>query len=99
VFDLPLGYDVDHSTDFFGLVAYQRIALPNGSPVAISVPLVGWLLPSLDMGVADHAPEVRSIVVLHRINDEAVMESSWDEGPTVPPVPDETEPQEVTGGG
>jgi len=99
-FNLPTGWSPDTSTDFFAIVAYQRLAqgTNTGPSVAIRPALVGWLVPSAVMHVGG-APDVKSIAWLHRKGEEGVMPSSWDEGPTVPPVPDDNEPEEVTGGG
>ena len=78
-------------------MAYQRIAV-GGSSIVVKPALEGFIAPDTAWQVASSV-DVKFQLNIPNIHDTPDVAGTWDQGPTVPPVPDETEPQEVPGGG
>ncbi|MFN0007943.1 MAG: FG-GAP repeat domain-containing protein [Planctomycetota bacterium] len=94
-FDLPENYSLTSSTDFFAIVAFQRVML-DGVTLARKPALVGWLSPGPNMVVveASEPPPFHVRMIIRRENDEVPVSAAWDQGPTVPPADKDDEPKE-----
>lgn len=95
-FDLPANYSVSSSTDFFAVVAYQRVAL-DGVTIARLAALAGWVSPGPNMYIADNCKDTVAVVGLLEWPHSEPISASWDQGPTVPSAAAEQEPKEKTG--
>jgi hypothetical protein len=98
IFELPLGYSLANSTGLFSLVAFQELTL-NGVMVDRAPATTGMLNPDPNLPVTNVTKDTTQWFGMHREHEETPASGAWDVGPTVPPVPDENEPQEVPPGG